>query len=333
MLKITAIIPLYNGEKFIEASLRSVLTQERQADEIVVVDDGSTDSGPSIVRRIADASPIVKLLQKANGGQSAARNFGVANSSGDLIALLDQDDLWYPHHLRLLEAPFLEPHSLPLGWAYSDLDYVDVNGRMVCRSYLNTLRDNEHPKTTLEACLRQDMFVLPSASLISRAAFEEINGFDEQFIGYEDDDLFMRLFCQGFRNVFIKEPLTRWRMHSTSTSFTNKMAQSREKYFNKLKDNFPDQPDMMLFYVKNLIAPRFTRTALVELLTAVHRREQKRVSLAYQQVLKFSAPMGARRRGLLRCIAFCLTFRLIQAIYLATPGFILRRVRAATSIS
>ena len=110
---IVAIIPLYNGAKYIRPAIESILAQERQPDEIVVVDDGSTDNGEgaAIVSELTD--PRIKLLFKENGGQGSARNFGVQNSTSSLIAFLDQDDLWYPHHLRVLEKPFLENKSLP----------------------------------------------------------------------------------------------------------------------------------------------------------------------------------------------------------------------------
>src|SRR6476659_10725298 len=98
-LSISAIIPLYNGASFVTQALDSVFAQELPPDEVIVVDDGSTDEGPEIVSRYAKRHPIT-FLRKDNGGQSSARNFGIRRARGALIALLDQDDLWYPHHLR-----------------------------------------------------------------------------------------------------------------------------------------------------------------------------------------------------------------------------------------
>ena len=97
---ITAIIPLYNGAEFIEGSLNSVLTQTLPPVKIVVVDDGSADAGPAIVERMARQHNNISLLSKPNGGQSSARNLGAAHAQTPLIALLDQDDIWYPHHLE-----------------------------------------------------------------------------------------------------------------------------------------------------------------------------------------------------------------------------------------
>jgi glycosyltransferase involved in cell wall biosynthesis len=98
-LSIVAIIPLYNGARWIDQAIRSVFAQTVQPDEFIVVDDGSTDDGPAIVEKLAEERPIT-LLRKPNGGQSAARNFGVAHSGSALIAVLDQDDRWMPIILK-----------------------------------------------------------------------------------------------------------------------------------------------------------------------------------------------------------------------------------------
>ncbi len=72
--------------------------------------------------------------------------------------------------------------------------------------------------------LREDAYILPSASLIRRAAYEAVGGFDEQFTGYEDDDLFLRLFRAGYTNYYLDKPVTVWCRHSGSTSWTLKMS-------------------------------------------------------------------------------------------------------------
>src|SRR5262249_194739 len=105
-VRVAAIIPLFDGAKYIRSALKSALTQTRPPDEIIVVDDGSTDDGPQIGERLAVGQPI-RLLHKSNGGQGSARNVGVANCNADLIALLDQDDIWYRAHLEELVRPFL----------------------------------------------------------------------------------------------------------------------------------------------------------------------------------------------------------------------------------
>ena len=255
-LAITAIIPLYNGAEFIEEALTSVLGQILPPKKIIVVDDGSTDNGASIVAEMAKIHDIC-LIQKANGGQSSARNLGVSRSTTPLIALLDQDDIWYPHHLRELVKPFHEERYPELGWVYSNLDEIDLAGRMVTRSCLDHVPLVVHPKKSLSGCLVTDMFVVPTSTLISRQAFDATGGFDERLIGYEDDDLFLRLFRQGYDNVYIKEPLAKWRIFSGSTSWSPHMRRSRMVYLRKLQELFPPDTSVGTYYWRHLLGPRF----------------------------------------------------------------------------
>lgn len=103
---ISVIIPLYNKEREIGDTLRSVLAQTLQPAEIVVVDDGSTDRSAEIVRGIR--SPLVKLVTQPNAGECAARNRAIAESTGDYIALLDADDTWEPGFLEEIAAMIAE---------------------------------------------------------------------------------------------------------------------------------------------------------------------------------------------------------------------------------
>lgn len=213
---IAAIIPLYNGARWIEQSLRSVLGQTLQPHEIIVVDDGSTDDGrgAALVTSIAAEGHPIRLLRKPNGGQSSARNFGVRHSTCQLIAFLDQDDSWYANHLeRLLRSASRYRGGPPLGFVYSNLDETDEHGGLVHRNRLHAT-PGRHPRDTIAEYLSFDMFILPSASLIVRKAFDRVGGFDERLCGCEDDDLFLRLFTAGYANVFIDEPLSQWRIYS-----------------------------------------------------------------------------------------------------------------------
>jgi glycosyltransferase involved in cell wall biosynthesis len=244
--------------------------------ELIVVDDGSTDNGwgAQIVADLQRKAPprlSMRLLHQANAGQSAARNFGAEHASCDLLAFLDQDDDWYPHHLEVLVKPFLRRRpGIPLGWVYSDLDEIDEDGYLVCRNFLRTL-DTAHPKTHIHDCLRQDMFVLPSASLIARSAFNAVGQFDKRLSGYEDDDLFWRLLRAGYDNVFIAQPLSRWRIHTGSASYTLRMARSRTIYAQKLLETYPPDRERKRFYARDLIAPRFAPAMLFDIVRQIRR--------------------------------------------------------------
>jgi glycosyltransferase involved in cell wall biosynthesis len=238
------------------------MAQTLPPQEVIVVDDGSSDGSIAIVERLKNEYPIT-LIRKQNGGQSSARNHGVGHSNARLIAFLDHDDLWYPNHLERLATPFCEERHSPLGWVYSNVDEIDGHGYLVARNVLDLL-SIAHPKLSLFRCLSEDMFVLPSSSLISREAFERATGFDERLSGYEDDDLFLRLFRLGYANIYINRPLTAWRITGSTSSYTLRMAESRMTYAAKLFAEFPDEPILARFWGRDVIAPRFIRNLLAE---------------------------------------------------------------------
>ena len=93
---ISVVIPVYNGEKFIERTVESVLRQEYPAHELLVVNDGSTDGTEKILERYHGR---VRVMTIPNGGASQARNTGILAATGDYIALLDADDFWFKRRL------------------------------------------------------------------------------------------------------------------------------------------------------------------------------------------------------------------------------------------
>lgn len=293
-LRIAAVMPLYNGSKYVQEALESVLAQTRPADEIIVVDDGSTDDGPEIVQAMA-RSRAIRLYRKENGGQSSARNHGVRLAASELIAFLDQDDIWYPDHLAELVKPFLEPRRRKLGWVYSNLDEVDRNGRMVLHSCLRSLPFH-HPKTDIFKCLKYDMFVLPSSSLVAKSAFEAVGGFDETLSGYEDDDLFLRLFQSGHDNVFIDLALTKWRIHQDGCSYSGRMTVSRRAYMNKLLAQFPDDPARGRIISRDCVAARFLPHVLRDYQQAVQSGSDSEIREAAAGLAFVSQLRGGRIR-------------------------------------
>jgi glycosyltransferase involved in cell wall biosynthesis len=103
-VRVSVVIPLYNKALYVERAIRSVLAQETTADEIIVVDDGSTDAGPEIIRGIAH--PRIRLIVQKNAGPGAARNRGVEASTCDFVAFLDADDEWLPDFLSVMTRYF-----------------------------------------------------------------------------------------------------------------------------------------------------------------------------------------------------------------------------------
>jgi glycosyltransferase involved in cell wall biosynthesis len=280
---IAAIVPLYNGARWIEGTIRSVFVQTLQPEEIIVVDDGSTDggAGAAIVEKLARERPIT-LLRQANGRQSAARNFGIAHSKSALIALLDQDDEWYPNHLEELVKPYQENRDRPLALTYSHLSHVDENGLIVRRRFL----DWWSPKQTLVECLANDMGIQPSATLMSRAAFDRVGGFDESLSCCEDDDLFLRLFRAGYDMAFVNKICSFWRIHTGSCMHSDNMWRSIRLYMDKQLREFPEY--------KDLIVRRFFMNAIHLHLRSLKAGAPLKQSIAFMREISPLLPLRHR---------------------------------------
>jgi len=300
---IVAIIPLFNGARWIEGAIRSVFAQTIPPDEFMVVDDGSTDDGPAVVEKLAQERHIT-LLRKPNGGQSAARNFAVARSKSALIALLDQDDRWYPNHLEVLRREFEKHQGLPLGWAYSDFDDIDADGRVVSRMFVEERRNLQNPKRRLASLLLHGLIIQPSATLISRAAFEAVGGFDERLCGYEDDDLFLRIFRESFDNAYVPYPTSQWRIHEACCGASDRMDDSLRYYIKKLLSAFPDDRWRGAYYARDAIAPRFIGTWLQMYVRAWRYRNYTKMREYAREALALVPLLGIRPRRLLYSITF-----------------------------
>ena len=108
---VSVIIPIYNSGKYLREAIDSVLAQRHRPLEVLVVDDGSSDNGPELA---AGYGPQVRVIAIPHGGHPAARNAGVAASTGDYLAFLDADDLWAANKLELQLDAFASNPSLDL---------------------------------------------------------------------------------------------------------------------------------------------------------------------------------------------------------------------------
>ena len=128
--RVTALIDTYNQERFIAEAIESVLAQDFPADdmEVLVVDDGSTDGTQGIVRRYAGR---VRYVRQENSGQASALNTGFAEARGEIVALLDGDDIWLPQKIRRTVETF-EQHP-EAGLVYHPLEFVVTETGQVTR--------------------------------------------------------------------------------------------------------------------------------------------------------------------------------------------------------
>jgi glycosyltransferase involved in cell wall biosynthesis len=220
MSAVSVVIPTYNSAPYIAQTLASVLAQTVADLEVLVVDDGSTDGTPGIVRRLAD--PRVRLIAQTNAGVCRARNRGIAEARSGLICLLDHDDYWYPDKLqRQLDVLARHPQA---GVAYSTFErwHADpASGRFPPPESFDfsATPDDVDPEFSgwVHHQFLLDCWMLTSTSMFRREVFERCGSFDESLPFSEDWDLWLRV-AREFQFVQLRLPTTLYRMHATQGS-------------------------------------------------------------------------------------------------------------------
>lgn len=320
---VAVIIPFYNGARWIERAVKSVAEQTVMPDEFIVVNDGSKPEERAALEPLAEKYGF-RIIDKENGGQGSARNRGVAESASEYLCFLDQDDFYLDNHIEVLIDNIPE-NDRRLGFIYADLHIADGDGGLIFTSSVKE-HSPSNPKKSLIDLLRTDMFVLPSASITTRKAFEAVGGFDPQFMGYEDDDLFLRIFRAGFTNYYVDTPVTVWCIHGESTSYSIRMSRSRFRYFTKLTAAFPDNEDRGLYFFRDCIAPRFGRAFLADAIKATikqseHKPEIVKILGDYTRVLRANKYVRRKLKMKFALIAFVLTI---------SPPWAIKAMRYAT---
>lgn len=182
---ISVIIPAYNAARTIAESIESVQRQTYPVDEIIVVDDGSTDETVEMVRKISG----VKMVVQENQGVSVARNHGVSKSHGDYIAFLDADDLWHPQKIEIqMEAARQVKEFGIIGGLHTEFSGVSE----LLSPLRYSLSEISISPVKFQRFLSTCFFGPPSA-LIPRKIWEECGGFNPRWISGEDRDLWLRI--------------------------------------------------------------------------------------------------------------------------------------------
>jgi glycosyltransferase involved in cell wall biosynthesis len=227
---VSVIIPAYNGAKYLEDTLQSVLNQKYQPLEIIVVDDGSTDQTVSLVKNLSIQQPKIKLFQQANSGVCAARNAGIRHSQGNCIALLDQDDRWLPDYLAHMVNYFK-----PMKIVTANYQKINESGEVI--GVYNQIRSEE---TSLPGILTSSHVFL-SGSIFERSLWDKVGPFDESLVGAgaEDWDWFIRAILLGATIQTIPGLVWQYRIHSANTTRNFKMmADNTERVLDKIfKEN------------------------------------------------------------------------------------------------
>ena len=237
-MRIAAVIPTFNYGRYVARAIESVQRQTRPPDEIILIDDGSTDDTEAVLRRFGDS---IRVLHTARVGVSKARNTGWRAASAELIALLDADDCWLPTKLtRQLEEMAEHPDAIAVGCGNR---IRDASGReLLTRFYPNPSADRGERLRQI-ATRRAWVGSSNSGVLVRRAVLEQVGGFDESLSAAEDWDLWLRLAALGpIRNVH--DVLSEIHFHRTGTFRGSPvMEQSQWKVLEKACAAWPQELD------------------------------------------------------------------------------------------
>jgi glycosyltransferase involved in cell wall biosynthesis len=197
-VKVSVIVPVYNGSRYLAASLESVLGQSYPLHEVIAINDGSTDSSPEILRGYGDR---VRVLRQSNQGVAVARNAGLRQASGDVIAFIDQDDLWPAGRTRaLVEALQAEP------------------GALVAAGLVEILYERERPPGALDkhdTSFRE--FYLGSLA-IRKEVFDILGPFRTDLGHADDTDFMMRRREANIPTAYLRQVTLIYRLHEENTS-------------------------------------------------------------------------------------------------------------------
>ncbi|HTI38125.1 MAG TPA: glycosyltransferase family 2 protein [Vicinamibacterales bacterium] len=236
MPAVSVIMPAYNVEQYLAASLESVRGQTFRDWEVVIVDDGSTDRTADIADDYAQRDPRIQVIHQMNGGLSAARNTAMRYARGDFFALLDSDDLWDPDFLAAQMATFASnPEAQIVSGNARNLGGV-WDGKPA-RPW-----PDKRPQPDLAEILRDEeaVFIM---SVFRRSVYETIGDFDERMRSNEDYDYWLRAAAAGFRFARTDRPLGDYRRRDDSLSASDvRMLTGLLGVYRKLRPALADRP-------------------------------------------------------------------------------------------
>jgi glycosyltransferase involved in cell wall biosynthesis len=243
-MKVTAAITTYNRAAFLPGALESVFAQTRPADDILVVDDGSTDDTQEV---LAGYGGRIRVVRQENAGRSGARNRAVEEARGELLSFLDSDDRWTPTKLER-QVPVLEAEA-DVGLVHGHVEVIGADGetREDETGRHRELFSAAHRNGVTYAGYAFDCRCFSSAVTARVAAVEDVGFYDPALL-LDDYDLYLRL-ALAWRIVFLEgAPVACYRLHPgqmTTYELTQGQIQTAEKHLALIEAN-PQIPDAQL---------------------------------------------------------------------------------------
>lgn len=209
MIRLTAIMPVWNGAKYLQEAVQSILNQSFTDFEVLILDDGSTDETPRILEQLAKHDPRIRVIHLAHEGIVNALNCGVAEAKGEWIARMDCDDIAYPERLaKQMRALKATPGAVLCHTAIQQIGEPQ---------YMTKLQRFPRSQAMVAARLCYQSPIVHPTVVFSKAAFLRAGGYRAEERHAEDYGLWGRLLTLG-KFVGVNEPLLQFRVHSGSIS-------------------------------------------------------------------------------------------------------------------
>lgn len=239
MPKISVIIPAYNAMNYLPDTLDNLLKQTYNDLEIIIINDGSSDSIKQWFSQLQDRR--VKLISQENQGAGIARNTGIINAKGEYLAFLDADDIWQSTKLEK-QVRILEENP-EVGLVYSWVEYISETGQSTGRIVKHQAEGN-----VWETLTQRNLVECGSVAMVRRSCFDDVGIFDRQLSSFvEDWDMWLRI-AERFPFKVIKEVLVYYRQHPNGGS---KNWQAMEENYKIVIEKAFSSAPKDLEYLKN----------------------------------------------------------------------------------
>ncbi len=215
----SVVIPAYNVESYLAETLDSVLAQTYPYFDVAIVDDGSIDRTLAIAQDYARRDRRIRVITQPNQGVSVARNRGIQETRGELVAFLDADDRWRPQKLEAHLAHFIASalasglNSGTLGMSFATVAFMTPTGALTgqySRSKLTPLQPEDF--------YMENQAITPSNVVIRRSVLEQVGNFQLALHGSEDQELFFRIRWAGIAVEGLAQVLTEYRIAADGIS-------------------------------------------------------------------------------------------------------------------
>jgi len=212
-MKITVIIPTHNREKLLGQTIESVLNQTVKADEIIIIDDGSTDNTKEIINNYNNET--IKYIFQENKGVSNARNHGISLASNEWLCFLDSDDIWEENKLEKQ----IEFHKQNTQILFSHTDELWLFNDKI-------IKQKKHQLKPSGFCFEENIpntLIGASTMMIHKKVLDEVGYFDEELVACEDYDLWLRILAKYELGLINEKLIKKIAGHENQLSFSTKL--------------------------------------------------------------------------------------------------------------